>query len=362
MPYKLTESDVRGMSTAEIAEAINSGAILPDGWEFADVNLSSPKMREEARNRGSATAPTGRHPAEVGSRSEKQDPANLYPEIISGADFSIHEKEFADSRRILLVGIPRSGTTWVGSALSAAPRTIFIDEPDDERRWPQAMYAKRHLSRYPMIAPGDRDMVGGYSIAEYIDLWEKSFSLANPFSPGNVIVKSTFVVFCLEWLVDYFSPDAVCWVMRHPMNTLASWMEYKRKLHPDEPVERATKRMGWQYAGWLTEFDRCLENGVINHVVWHESLSNDFSNFEVLAKDLGLEWNYRSTDWLMDMNKQGDGGHWGLGNYQRDEHLNRISAEQTPDRWRERLSEQEAELFLRELERWPAVRKYLGDL
>jgi hypothetical protein len=296
------------------------------------------------------------------SGHDKQDPGNMHPELISGVDFSIHEKTAAEARRILLVGIPRSGTTWVGAALGSAPKTIFIDEPDDERRWPQALHAKRGISRYPMIAPGDSDRVGGYDITAYRELWETAFSLANPFAPSNVIVKSTFVFNCLEWVVDNFHPDAVCWIMRHPMNTLASWWEYKEKLHPEEPMEVAVRRMGWQYARWLTEFDRCRNNGDITDMVWHEDLSQDFGLFEKLAHDLGLEWNYRSTDWLMDMNKQGDGGHWGLGTYKRDDHLNRISQEQTYDRWKTRLSPEVIEGFQAELRRHPVAEQYLTEV
>jgi len=35
--------------------------------------------------------------------------------------------------RILLAGVPRSGTSWTGSALGATPGTRYVDEPDGFR-------------------------------------------------------------------------------------------------------------------------------------------------------------------------------------------------------------------------------------
>src|SRR6478609_7196868 len=35
--------------------------------------------------------------------------------------------------RILLAGVPRSGTSWTGRALGATPATRYVDEPDGFR-------------------------------------------------------------------------------------------------------------------------------------------------------------------------------------------------------------------------------------
>lgn len=281
-------------------------------------------------------------------------------EEISSAQFQIHDRAKEGIHRILLVGIQRAGTTWVGSALGACKQTMLVDEPDDERRWRQAMYAKRHLGRYPVIAPGDAGEVGGYSIREYVDLWTAAFNTGNEFAPMNVVAKSTYLTHCLEWMLDTFPIDAVCYVERHPMNVLASWYEYGRVRHPDEPMENAIRRLAWQFGLSHEQYARAERNGLLTAHVYHEDLCADFGRFEKLAGDLGLEWNYRSTDWLLDMNKAGDGGHWGLSDYRRDDHIRRLAEEQTWDRWKTRLPEEVIAGFLREMKAWPSVQEAFG--
>lgn len=278
-------------------------------------------------------------------------------EVISAAQFQIKQQEAADIRRVLIVGIQRAGTTWVAAALAATKQTIFVDEPDDERRWPQAMYAKRHLGRYPIIAPGDIGEVGGYSIDDYVSLWNAAWNAGNEFAPSNVLAKSTYLTHCLEWIVEAFPIDAVCYVERHPMNVLASWYEYGRIRHPEEDIPTAIKRMAWQFGLSHEQYARSKRMGIITAHAYHEDLCQDFALFEKLATELGLVWNYRSTDWLIDMNKAGDGGHWGLSEYRRDDHINRLAEEQTWDRWKTRLTSLVQDNFLRELEKWPTVQE-----
>ena len=296
----------------------------------------------------------------MSQRSYELDPVTVETdEVISAAQFGVKESEMENIRRVLVIGIQRAGTTWVAAALAATKQSMLVDEPDDERRWPQAMYAKRHLGRYPVIAPGDNGEVGGYSIREYWTLWNDAFAIGNAFAPMNVIAKSTYLTHCLEWLVDEFPIDAVCYVERHPMNVLSSWWEYKKLRHPSEETGSAIRRLAWQFGLSHEQYARAERQGLFTAHVYHEDLCQDFALFEKLATDLGLIWNYRSTDWLLDMNKAGDGGHWGLKDYRRDDHINRLAEEQTRDRWRDRLSPSEQEMFLMELEAWPTVMEAL---
>ena len=50
---------------------------------------------------------------------------------------------------ILLVGLPRSGSTWAAEVLSRTEGTSLVHEPDDAYRWPEALRAKLALGDYP---------------------------------------------------------------------------------------------------------------------------------------------------------------------------------------------------------------------
>lgn len=56
---------------------------------------------------------------------------------------------------ILITGLPRSGTTWVGEVLSAAPNTRYLFEPDNEKISPVAWLCKNSFHRFPYLVPGE---------------------------------------------------------------------------------------------------------------------------------------------------------------------------------------------------------------
>src|SRR5664280_440589 len=63
----------------------------------------------------------------------------------------------ASLRPILLAGMPRSGSTWTMRALATDPSILMVNEPDNEGRQPTAIWAKRHLGRYPDLERGQDD-------------------------------------------------------------------------------------------------------------------------------------------------------------------------------------------------------------
>jgi hypothetical protein len=74
--------------------------------------------------------------------------------------------------RVLIAGLARSGTTWLGEALSGAEGTAYLDEPDNHYRRPWAFRAKAALPgrAYPRLQPGD-------SAPDYEVLWRRAFGL-----------------------------------------------------------------------------------------------------------------------------------------------------------------------------------------
>jgi hypothetical protein len=178
--------------------------------------------------------------------------------------------------RILIVGIPRSGTTWVGHVLGHADDVTFLSEPDNHLVLPFALRAKRALPGgfHPALEPEEQ-------AAEYELLWRRALGFSSgdasaraygaiertrrklsmrllqaatqrqkwdafdsrrrpalrvvvaerlgvPERPqagaSNLVVKSIYASLSVEWIVDRF-PARVVVVTRAPLNILSSWAE-----------------------------------------------------------------------------------------------------------------------------------------
>jgi hypothetical protein len=173
--------------------------------------------------------------------------------------------------RVLIAGIPRSGTTWVGRTLGMVPGAVYLHEPDNDMGHPFALRAKGMRGRFPLLEPGE-------SASRYERLWRAAFGdqdlgplhqrvgqLRNrvsmaiarrtpraqlqralsaprerrparvaaaawigvpavPARSEHVVVKSVHAPLALEWIANRCDP-AIVIVLRHPLNVLASVLE-----------------------------------------------------------------------------------------------------------------------------------------
>jgi hypothetical protein len=281
------------------------------------------------------------------------------------------------------------GTTWVAEALSHAPGAAWINEPDNE--WPDAfaLKAKLPLGRFPIL--DERDSAP----PEYVELWERAFagfrpggplfaiadrletrektkrdlwralcdhanprvapwlrvlvSLARPPSrqdpSGAIVVKSVHVPLALEWVASRFQPRVLV-VVRHPLNTIASWLEFGwggcyLDTHP-RIQERFAARWGLpelpearslvQAVTWEVALFTCvLHASADQHPDWlavsHESLCVDpIDGIRRVFADLGLTWTDDADAFVRSSDRPGTG-------YS----TSRVAADQ-PDRWKRRLT------------------------
>jgi hypothetical protein len=174
---------------------------------------------------------------------------------------------------VLVVGAPRSGTSWVGRVLGSTEGATYLGEPDNHEHTPFALRAKLGVPGYFYPAPDA-------GAAAYERLWREALtmpaglrretpstiararrklalellrtaseaemlqalreparaparlrlaaSLAVPARPGRaadrLVVKSVHAQLALEWIVARF-PVRVLIVLRHPLNVLSSWKE-----------------------------------------------------------------------------------------------------------------------------------------
>ena len=304
-------------------------------------------------------------------------------------------------RCVLVVGTPRSGTTWVGEALGRTPGACYVHEPDNHRHAPFALRAKRGLGAFPLL---ERDTTPP---APYVVLWTAAFGGAVPTAaaggplaqrlqprvpeadayvagsprpsratlaawrarppappsppPHAVVVKSVNAMLSLDWLVSRWQP-AVLLVERHPLNVLASWlaMEFDETaalgprvlahararwgVRPPDAGTPRVKRLAWGI-GCLTAAVREAGERIPSVRIEHERLCEDpVLRLADVAQRLGLPWSDDAAAWVEASNRPGEG-------YE----TNRVATEQAA-KWRG-LAEADVEAALETLAAFP-----LGEL
>jgi Sulfotransferase family len=307
----------------------------------------------------------------------------------------------AATRPIVIVGVPRSGTSWTMRALGNAVGATNILEPDSEDKWPSAIHAKRNLGRYPVLTPGDE-------APAYRRLWSWTFDGApeprrsvlarhilgpgaedriydgrldpvtwlastlardpGPRRPPTVppagprmVAKSIHAQLAVEWIAAEFDIDVLL-LLRHPANVLASWMainlkdsRYSTLEHrPDiraRYVERwgvpmpgpdPVERMSWMIGLLLAAIEETAARHPDWHVRTHEQLCADpMAEFRQLYADLGLVWGGAAEDFLVEHNTPGSGFA-----------VKRVASE-LPDSWRQRLDDDQLTTLRRVLGWFP---------
>lgn len=308
--------------------------------------------------------------------------------------------------RVLLVGVPRGGTTWVGTMLGSTAGAVYVHEPDGTHD-PFAFRSKFDLLHHPMLDPGE-------TAVDYERLWAGAFAGGTPThslrdriarkayrgvsgdqkvaarqrgritprlrivlaaaeplgpsaaAPRHVVVKSVNSAFSTEWLADRFSPD-VGVISRHPLNVVASWRDFGW-TPPQGPMYEAIRSRAatrWSVdlppadapaieraAATIAALAYGLHDSLERHPEWvaisHEELCVDpHVHFPAIAARLGLDWSDAATTELERANRPGEG-------YA----INRVSADQ-PQRWRERLEPDEIAVVTEVLGRFPATTHWL---
>jgi hypothetical protein len=294
-----------------------------------------------------------------------------------------HPPEGRPPERLLVVGVERSGTTWVAKAIAATMGATYVHEPDSPGASPGANHA-REFGRYPVVRVGDK-------VPLYEEDWDLAFRggflapkatapigralnkvpvgvrqplvgvatrlvRARP-SRQLVVTKSVMCPFSLDWIIDRYSPPVV-WVRRNPLNIVASLIEVgasyegMQRLYTryGDPVLQATliEPLGLPVPpADLDLVDQCAYWVGLNSAAYQQSadLHGDFvivehdtlclapaEGFARLCAQLGVGWSEAGEAFVRKSNKEGEGFT-----------TNRITALE-PERWRRMLADREAEL------------------
>jgi hypothetical protein len=299
---------------------------------------------------------------------------------------------------VLIAGVPRSGTTWIGRTLGNTERATYVNEPDGFRD-PFAFRTMLTHGENPVLSPGERALelerlwagalAGGRpadtrgdrlarALYERTPLEDRRAARANHTATGrlrlvrhlatprvadpdaaHVIVKSVQCALELEWIAAHFRPQILV-VERNPFNVLASWADLGYVRSPDElPVMTAYAREHWgveppgpdapHLAVQAFSFGvqtSALRDAATRHPEWvqtqHEFLCVDSATrFRSLAAALGLDWGEAAEQFLDASDREGT------------PYRTLRRAEEQPDRWRERLDSDQIATIRETLARFP---------
>src|SRR5918994_3959368 len=70
---------------------------------------------------------------------------------------------------VLVLGPPRSGSTWVSQVIASVPGAVRSHEPDNDAHVPFALVAKAGRGRHPWVRAGDDP-------ADYAALWRTALT------------------------------------------------------------------------------------------------------------------------------------------------------------------------------------------
>ena len=283
--------------------------------------------------------------------------------------------------QVLIVGVARSGTTWVGQTLGRTQRARDVHEPDGDHD----AFAFRRAAGYapnPVLRPGEPHpdwvrlwagvFAGGqpssalrgraarylYAKTPVADRWDAwlggrptarlrvAAALAEPRGGSGsepVVAKSVRASFSVEWIAQRFQPKVLV-VERNPLNVLSSWITLDF-LNDARQLRALADFAGqaWGIAAPTAAAPRLVQQaysvGVLMsalreaadrhpewHVVSHEDLCVEpVRKYRALADALGLVWSDDAAGFLEESDRVGEG------------YETKRSTSEQPERWRELL-------------------------
>ena len=280
----------------------------------------------------------------------------------------------ADRRCVIVVGFPRSGTSWLAKCLSFAPDFTYYREPDNFDRVREA--EQRFVNLYLTAEHDDpayrrlmtRACAG--QVATAFTMREDPGPLLSLFGrrgravgerfpflflrKRHVLLKLVFANLNLAWLSANVPHARQLCVLRHPCGQFASWRRLGWEpmpealldnprlvadhLHPFEDLIRSADTF-WERAGALwgatvhvIHRQTVADGGRL--IVAYEWLCGDpAERFAEIYRQLGMTWNARAERRVRQTGADGDNLVYSL---------NRPTSIQV-DRWKERVTSEESE-------------------
>ena len=289
--------------------------------------------------------------------------------------------------RLLVTGLPRSGTSWFARAIAAHPEVQYAHEPDNVDLRPLAVLVSHYRDHTTFLPPGepsrpyeilwDLAFAGGWpqgrvgrSVERFLRTkhlpqrvresvafaYARTVSRRSPAQPHQ-LVKSVRILGSMEWIEERYRPQIFV-VWRHPINMLGSFLkrgwgirgDYVLQMIRDRfegtdvwraPTSQPEEVMRLLCARLELQFELASR-----HPTWrvlrHEDVTRDPSRtFRSVLADAGIEWDDAVDRFLQASNRPG------TGFYQTD----RVAADE-PLSWRKRLTDEQVAQALPVLQRF----------
>lgn len=275
------------------------------------------------------------------------------------------------TRRIVVSGLPRSGTSWVAKALSFTPGFTYYREPDnyDHVAGAQPYFDniylpagkddfgyRQHMTKAlngQVATPFTMQESPGPLLQRLSPKWSRHLGNRLPvlyFRQPHHLVKLVRSNLALEWISEHYPNAVQVLVLRHPCGLFASWQRRHwepnpEKLLKDELLMRdylspyadtiSQAQTFWQKAAalWGATYV-VLERQMANHPNWllvqHEWLCQEpVAHFHALYSVLSLTWNERVKSAIAGLNRPA-----------KDDNpysLNRLASREI-DKWKQQLT------------------------
>jgi len=124
-------------------------------------------------------------------------------------------KRLNKSRPIYVLGLPRSGSTWVSKAISMGAERRIVHEPFNWLRYPERI--KYHM-KYLRADANDQDLINILVQASKPTIPFTDFLIRN----SGILIKDVHICLAVEYISKIFNPHIVI-LIRHPCAMAQSW-------------------------------------------------------------------------------------------------------------------------------------------
>lgn len=216
------------------------------------------------------------------------------------------------SKQIAIVGLPRSGSSWLAKAIALTKSTHYYFEPDQEfnslLRYP---YIGQTAKIEPLFEHIEQTLKGNVH-SEYTIAEQGFIDIINARKAETILMKWVRLPLSLEWIAENFPQIKVVQIIRHPVPLFISWQA--RSWSPALNLQTLLKQ-DVLMNGPLVEFQDTMRAaktywemagafwGAVNYMQmkahrpsWilkeHEWYCHDpVTRVRWLVEQLGLEWN-----------------------------------------------------------------------
>lgn len=129
------------------------------------------------------------------------------------------------NNKIAVVGLPRSGTSWLAKAVSMTEKTVYYFEPDHDYVYGgSCLYP--YLDKLQNNGELERHIIKtfkGNVTSEYVIAEQDLKDILAAITARNLLVKWVHFPFCLDWIKTKFPDILFTQIIRHPVPLFLSW-------------------------------------------------------------------------------------------------------------------------------------------